>query len=455
MPPVNSVFNCPNCRQPITVPVEQVFDASAEPGAKQRFLRGAFNSFQCPACGLRSAVSLPLVYHDLGKELLLTFVPMELGLPSVEAEKALGRLTKQVIDRIPPEQRKGYLLRPQTAISLQGMVERVLEADGVTKEMLEAQRATLGLIQELLAASDEALPELVRQHDGKLDYEFFEILTATAQQAAAQGNSAEAQKRLALRARLLELSSVGKRVQAQTAAQAQALEAAAQSLSATGEGLTREKFLELVINAKSDEETVALVALARPAADYQFFQLLSERIDAAPGAEHERLFKLRETVLKATQDVDASARARVEEAAEIIRALLSARDVDAAIREMLPAIDETLLAVLSANLEAANQAGRKDIAERLKTLGDKIMATLQASAPPEFKFINDLLALESDEEVSAMLQNRSAEVTEQLIAAMEYVAEDLRRAGQVGAADRIGALRQMAQKQALAAKWTK
>jgi len=46
-----------------------------------------------------------------------------------------------------------------------------------------------------------------------------------------------------------------------------------------GQGLTREKLLELVIGAPSDARMRAYVSMARGGMDYQFFQLLTEKID--------------------------------------------------------------------------------------------------------------------------------------------------------------------------------
>ncbi len=34
--------NCPNCRQPITADIEQLFDVNVDPSAKQKMLSGTF-----------------------------------------------------------------------------------------------------------------------------------------------------------------------------------------------------------------------------------------------------------------------------------------------------------------------------------------------------------------------------------------------------------------------------
>ena len=70
-------INCPNCRQPVTADIDQLFDVNIDPAAKQRLLSGAFNIIQCPHCGFQGQAATPIVYHDPEKELLLTYVPPE------------------------------------------------------------------------------------------------------------------------------------------------------------------------------------------------------------------------------------------------------------------------------------------------------------------------------------------------------------------------------------------
>ena len=53
----------------------------------------------------------------------------------------IGKMINQVTESLPPEQRKAYLFQPQTTLTMQGMLERILEADGISKEEIEAQRA--------------------------------------------------------------------------------------------------------------------------------------------------------------------------------------------------------------------------------------------------------------------------------------------------------------------------
>ncbi|MBZ0286307.1 MAG: CpXC domain-containing protein, partial [Anaerolineae bacterium] len=155
---------CPNCRQPINAVVENLIDATSDPEAKVRLLTGRTNTVQCPNCGVTSTVAAPMLYHDGSKELLISFMPMELGLPKEQQERMMGDLMRELTSQLPKESIRGYLFQPRQALTMQGLVDQILQADGVTPEMMEAQKATVRLIETLLQASDDALPEVVRQN---------------------------------------------------------------------------------------------------------------------------------------------------------------------------------------------------------------------------------------------------------------------------------------------------
>ncbi|MBK9207985.1 MAG: hypothetical protein IPL71_06670 [Anaerolineales bacterium] len=57
-------ISCPRCRQIIAANVEQLFDVTYEPAAKQRLLSGQSNHARCPHCGYDGRLATPVVYHD-------------------------------------------------------------------------------------------------------------------------------------------------------------------------------------------------------------------------------------------------------------------------------------------------------------------------------------------------------------------------------------------------------
>lgn len=232
---------CPRCRQPVLAEINQLFDVNADPEAKKRFLSGQFNLIHCPSCGYEGQVATPIVYHDPAKELLLTYFPPELGLPLNEQERIIGPLITRVTKNLPPEKRKAYLFRPQTVLTMQGLMERVLEGEGITHEMIQAQQQRLNLLQRLLSASsDAARAEIIKQEESLIDESFFALSNQLLEASIADHDEQSAKALADLQKLLLESTEIGKNIQVQ----AKETEAAIKSLQeASKKGLTREKLL--------------------------------------------------------------------------------------------------------------------------------------------------------------------------------------------------------------------
>lgn len=449
---VNTTVTCPQCKTPFPAKIEQIFDAGRDPSAKGRFLRGNFNVITCPRCGFQSMLAAPIVYHDPAKELLLSYVPMELGLPQMEQERMLGALTGAILNGLPPEGRKGYLLKPAMPfLSLQSMMEKVLDADGVTKEMLEAQRAKIKLVETFLTTkSDEELSKLVQEHDAELDYTFFEIFTAAIQSAAEQGDRASAEKMLAIRNLVVEQSSLGKK----SNEQAQMLENIAEELNTLGDKLNPELFFDMVVKADSTERAIALATLARPMINYDFFMKLTQLINQANDSERTRLQELRDLILDTVGRVDQVAQSQVQQSQGLMQALLDAPDMKEAIKQNINAIDNSFMTVLGQNYDAAKKAGRNDIADKLQKIGDTILELIRDSAPPEVRLINELLNFETEEESLAEVKRRSVEITPPVVEAMKSILEEVKAGGRPEVADRLTKIIAAADRQTMMSKWT-
>ncbi len=446
-PPMARQINCPNCRQPFTAQIEQIIDGGRDPNAKARFLGGRTNTAQCPYCNYDFRLTTPVLYHDATKELLLINIPMELGLPSAEQERVIGSMTQAIVNSLPQEQRKGYLLMPRSTLTLQGMMETILEADGITKEMIEARRNKLRLAEQFLQSDPAEWEALVQQHDADLDEEFFAMITASAEAALSNGRRDVAQAMLGLRDQLLSLSSMGQRLMGEAAQQEALIQAVAGDLNAMGSQISREMLLDLSVRyAQEDaaDKIEVLVGLARPALDYSFFQLLAERIQAAPESDQQILITLRDHLLTLTQAVDQQTQALAQQAATALQAIINSEDLDAAIRSRLDMIDDTFLSVLSANIQNAEQTGNQAAAARLREVMDRIMALLQQGAPPSIQFINELLQQPTAEGARAMLVEHAAEFGRELLDVMTALIGELSARGRSATLDRLATLRNMA-----------
>lgn len=406
MPPQRSQISCPRCRQPILAQVEQLFDVTADPGAKQRLLGGVSNFAHCPHCGYSGALATPIVYHDAEKELLLTFFPGELSVPVNEQEKLIGPLINQVANRLSPEKRKAYLLRPQSFLTHQSLIERILGVDGITPAMIQAQQQRVTLIERLLtASSEEARKQLIQQEASLLDAEFFSLFGRLMEGAAASGQEQVAQQMDTLQKQLLVESEYGRQLQSQV----NEIQEAVKTLQAAGKELTREKLLDILIEAPGEARLNALASLTRPGLDYLFFQSLSERIETKTGDERKKLEALREKLLTITRQIDQRVEEEFKRAGELLNALLAAQDIQKASLERLNEISEAFVQVLKNALQEATQ--KKDNAQLEKL--QQIAAVLQqVSAPPhEYELLEKLLDAPDDTALNKMLEEHKDEIT--------------------------------------------
>jgi hypothetical protein len=403
-------INCPNCRQPISADVEQLFDVSADPGAKQQLLSGMANQIQCPHCGYQGNLATPIVYHDADNELLLTYIPPDLGLPHNEQERLIGSLINQVVNRLPPEKRKGYLLRPQPHLTMQSLVERILEGEGITREMIQAQQQRLNLLQKLMSASSsDVRKEIIKQEEELVDADLFAILNRLGQSAAMSGDQSAVKLLEEVQADLVDNTGFGQQIKEQS----QEVEAAVQSLQEAGKELTREKLLDIVIKAPTEIRLSALVSLARPAMDYSFFQLLSERIDRARDKGRERLIELRERLLELTRQFDKQMETRANESLVLLNEILNSENIPEATAQNLPSIDEFFLQVLNSEMEAARKSGDLD---RIGKLQQVVNVLQQASAPPpEIAFIEELIDAPDDQATRRLMEEHKDQITPEFL----------------------------------------
>jgi hypothetical protein len=408
---------CANCQNQFEAPVEQVLDVRADPSAKIRVLNGMVNTTVCPHCQLRGMLSLPYFYHDPDKQLALIFMPMEAGRDHMERQQAIGRFTRAVMDSLPPEERKAYLLQPEVFLSQENLVQRVLEADGVTQEMIDEQRAKADLLQRMVEApSDEALEAMVKANDEVIDASFLRLVTLNLQMAQSRGEVGSSQQLAKVREMLLEHTSAGR-----------ASKARGTMLEALRAEPTREKLLDLLIQAPDERGREILVTFGRAMLDYGFFQKLTQRIErAGTEEEKERLTELRKQVLAIRDQIDAEARAVYESRAQLLRDLLLSDDPEKLARHRFNELDQVFLNILGANIDQAEAANNQETLESLREIWEMVAELIQEATPPELIFLNELMGAEDEEEVEQILRDNPEMVDERLIEILETTQESMR-----------------------------
>lgn len=437
-PPQVVGINCPNCGTPYPAQVFSVVDVGQDPVLKSLLLSGQLNVALCPRCGAGGPLTTPLLYHDPAHSFLGVYVPQQI--PVNEQQKVIGDLSRRLMDGLPQEARRGYMLTPTQFLSFQSLLEAVLEHEGVTREMMDKQRRQIQLVEQAIMAlmDPEGLRQLVRARDADMDDEFFSLLSMLIDSTGSSGDAESVRELMELRERLIELTTWGKGVQRQRAAVAQ-----------LRPDTTPAELVNLVVAADEERVVDALVMAGRPLVNYAFFQELTGRVEAAEqrgdAATAARLTGLREHILQFSQRLDEAQRAAVQEYTTVLGEILAANDIQQAMAERAAYIDQNFLSVLSANLQEAEKRGAGAAMQRLQEVWDVAVDMINQGSPPEVRLINELLLAEYPGETRKLLAENRALVTAEFIEALSELAERLEAEGEAEMATRLRQIRSQAQ----------
>ena len=411
-------------------PVFTFVDVGTQPELKNYLLAGQLNMAVCPNCGTPAMIAAPLVYHDPAKQLFLVHFPQQLNARPEEQERFIGDATNLLMRALPPEQPRGYLLAPKRFLTLNSLVDTILEADGISRETIEAQRQRVTLISQMAEAfeqGEEQLSAAVAQHKAELDYEFFATLTAFAE-ASLQSGSAESGQLLAqLRDKLIEL----------TGFDASGLEVEA------GEEFEDADLDEVIVRLVDapDDELEQTIAELRPVIDYGFFDALTSRIEGATqagdAATAERLTARRQLILETVERMDKQAQELFEAGATVLKQILDAPDAAEALRANHEQIDEAFFLVLQANMVAAERAGNSAAVERLAEIERLAGEVVQESLSPEDRFINQLLQAEKPQDATKLLRQNPTMITTAFVKHLNELADQMEGDGRKPLGERL------------------
>ena len=446
--PQQAALQCSNCGTPNPVTLRRVIDAQQDPQGKNLLLNGRVNTFRCQNCGTVNTVSSPLLYHDASKELLIAFVPMDVALQQkINEEKAIGDLMNDLTKNLPKEQFRAYMFNPKRALTMQGLIEQIIEADGITKDMIEDQKKRVELLQEFLKAESEAaLIKQVQEHDAEINMSLFQTLSLMGQRVMQDGQQQMASHLMAIQQVMLEHSTFGKKIMEQQQQQDSAIQEVAERLGKLGESVTHADIIDLAIEFDDDDAKLqALVGLARSALDYQFFLEFSERISKAPADERDKLEAVRDRIRELTEAVDAQTRSVVQEKTQLLRALLETDNLEEMLGKNIEMIDDNFMGVLAANIQEAKRRQDADVLAKMTQIYDKAVAILQSQMTPELRFINDLLAAESPEAMQKLIDDH-ADDYDDLLDVIDAVEELFEAQGQEEGIKRLEIIREALEK---------
>lgn len=432
-------ITCPVCRTQYMGDVSQIIDVGLEPELKDHLLSGLLNVVQCPACNSVTQVTTPILYHDPEHELFMVHVPIEMGLSHDDEQKLIGQLVRQSMDQLPSEQRRGYMLQPQTIISLQTLVEKVLETEGITPEMIKEQQKKAELLTEMLEADKPTRRQLIRERQNEIDETFFAMVRTLLGAAESRNQQEEYLKLLNLQAQLFRETDYGRQLEKQQ----QAIHALSRDVNQRG-GLTTDLLLKHVIANRADRQTVELLVMnGQQAFNYEFFIKLSDKIEKRQnaGIQADELISLRDYLVDLQQALERRSREVIDAAQKTLNSILSAEDTAEAVRLNRNKIDDVFMYVLSATIAEAEQRGDRVNLEGLRKVQDEIVREMERQAPPEVRLINQLIQSTDDNQRRALLAENAELVGPELLEVVGALEEQARDRNDSDLSDQLAAVR--------------
>lgn len=430
-------ITCPNCGTPYTADIYQVVDAAREPQLKEMLLTGQLNVAVCPNCGAGGRVATPLLYHDPAHDLFMVHVPQELNLDQVRREELIGRLAQQVMNATPPEKRRGYMLNPQMMLTMQGFLEKVLETEGVTPDMIARQQKQVELLRTLSTASPDVVDYLIKERGKEIDETFFSILRQQIDAVSQGGDPNRVVPLLNLQAKLMTETAAGRELERRQ----MALHALNRDAKKEG-GVSPKLLLKHILLNKDDMGVVNIMAVsAQPAMNYEFFSLLTAEVDKAEKAKDtataRQLVALRDDLLQVQEDIKKAEQQVLQGAKDTLDEILAAPNTEEALIQNMGRIDDAFLHVMQARVAYAEQTGRKDELDKLDRIQDFLVQQVQGDAPIELQFLNELMLADSDEKLQRLLEENADLITPDLLAVVDALEKQSRSEARADLADRL------------------
>lgn len=424
-PPQVIQLTCPNCRNPMRAQVFTLVDVGVQPELKNYLLAGQLNVAVCPNCGTPAMIAAPLLYHDPEKQLFLIHFPQQLNARPEDQERFIGEATSMLMRTLPADAAKGYLLAPKRFLTLNSLIDVVLEGDGISREMVEAQRTRVELISRMAEAfeqGEEQLTALVEEQKELLDEEFFSTINAFIEASAQSGREDSAEMLSTLRDKLIELSGFEG------------------ELPEVAEDISLDEVLDRLANV-DDSQLEETISELRPLIDYEFYEELTKRIDTAEQigdtATAGYLTQRRSQIIGLVEQMDRQAQELFESGAKVLQAVFDAEDPAALMRSQPEMLNEAFMLVLEANLGAAERAGAHEAVQALNHIRDLAIQIAQEALSPEERFINELLQAEKPQDATKLLRQNVLMIKPEFVKRLNELAEQFEQDGRKPLSERL------------------
>ncbi len=419
----NILVTCPRCKQRFPTEIHSVVNASRNPELRELLIRGRLNVAVCPYCGAAGTLNVPIYYYNPEKEIAFVYLSAQVGASDLERQKIIGDLTNELINSLPQEERKAYLLQPKVFITYRSFLEEIVKAEDIPYEEIIAEEMRIGLVEALLASPKEEWGRILESNAQIIDPMFFQILS---------GFVAEAHRRKGkeLISRLEEIRSEVEAFLNRRMEEA------------------REALISELLELKGEELETA-VARIRPILDYDFYRDLARQIDRreAEGKteEAQRLKDLRDQLLDITARQDAEVRAALTRARDLLREVWESEDRVKALEERADEVNMPFLEMLAASMEWARDQGDEETLQALTSLAEKAVEIVRSKAPPQVRLVNELMDASYPDETKRILEDNPELVNAELLGLMDELSRDLEREGYTEAAKHLSLVRRQAE----------
>ena len=432
-------ITCPNCGTPYSAEVHQVIDVGLQPELKQMLLSGQLNVAVCPSCGTGGQLASVLLYHDPAHELFMIYVPQEMQLDQMQQQQYIGRLTREVIENTPQEQRRGYMLMPpMTVLTMQTFMEKVLETEGITKEMIDRQRKQAELLNTLATAEPDVVDYLIKERGSEIDQTFFSMLKSYIERASQLDDNDQLLPLVNLQAKLMTDTVAGRSLEKRQIA----MHGLNQDAKAAG-GLTPSVLLRHVLLNQEDLETaLAIAQVGAQAMSYEFFTGLTAEIEkqnlSGDAQAVARLTELRNNLLQMQEDMQKASQQLVERAQQDLNMVLASNDIEQAVRTNMNRFDDAFMYVLSAEIARAEEGEDKERLDKLNQIRTLIVQQAEGDTPPEIRLLTELMYTDSDEQMQKLLDENEELLSDDMLKVVDLLQDQVKESGQEQLVDQLG-----------------
>ena len=421
---------CPQCKREFILEYHMYVDVESDPQAKQDVIADNFRRAQCPHCGTGVIVELPLVYHDRSKELLIYYIPEALLPQREEINRFLGKINREVMESLPPSQRKGYLLRPKEIFSWAGFRKEVLLADGMSEEEVEEWERTTRALEELLRyeGDESGIEELLEKHRDWITLEFVKSLESillssiNAWMEMEDNEELVEQKFSLLQAAyqwIVQNTEIGEVVEEKNRAFKAILSSNDPAEMAEALDGVPTEFVDVLANAMfskfSEEETEEFIrALAR--------RIVKEK-DPAKAA---LLRKKKSVLVKTFNEIIKETSEEMETGMALLTEIMEAQDIREAIEEHIDEIDDRFISAWTQAVGQAAKSSNKEAYRKLIQIRKVYHELLEEFMPPQVLLVYKLGNARYPDEVQQILEENKDKITPEFFDTLKEMMERAR-----------------------------